>query len=89
MLRPRISNDERDRLHFHPQRDLDIYTMDADGIERKAMTHELGYDGGPSSRPTATLMVYRAHHPQTEQRSATTKTCSSKPSSARRIWKSG
>jgi len=44
--------------------DLDIYTMNPDGSGVKQLTHELGYDGGPTFSPDAQWIVYRAHHPQ-------------------------
>jgi TolB protein len=47
--------------------DLDIYTMDADGKHVKQLTHELGYDGGPFFSPDRKWIVYRAHHPKTEE----------------------
>ena len=47
--------------------DLDIYTMDADGKHVKQLTHELGYDGGPFFSPDGKWILYRAHHPKTEQ----------------------
>jgi Tol biopolymer transport system component len=47
--------------------DLDIYTMDADGKNVKQLTHELGYDGGPTFSPDGKWIVYRAYHPQTEK----------------------
>jgi len=50
-----------------------------DGTNVRQLTHELGYDGGPFSRPTATSSSTAPHHPRPSRRSATTKTCSSKP----------
>jgi TolB protein len=50
--------------------DLDIYTMDKDGRSVKRLTAELGYDGGPFWSYDGTRIVYRAHHPQTEQEKA-------------------
>src|SRR5215813_1550736 len=47
--------------------DLDIYIMSADGTNVKQLTHELGYDGGPTFSPDGKWIVYRAHHPKTEQ----------------------
>jgi len=46
--------------------DLDIYTMDKNGKNVKRLTNELGYDGGPFWSYDGKLIVYRAHHPQTE-----------------------
>jgi TolB protein len=50
--------------------DLDIYTMDKDGGNVRQLTHELGYDGGPFWSQDGKQIVYRAHHPQTEQEKA-------------------
>ncbi len=47
--------------------DLDIYTMDKDGKNVRQLTNELGYDGGPFWSYDGKQIVYRAHHPQTEQ----------------------
>ena len=38
--------------------------MDADGKNVKQLTHELGYDGGPTFSPDGKWIVYRAYHPQ-------------------------
>lgn len=50
--------------------DLDIYTMDKNGRNVKRLTNELGYDGGPFWSYDGKLIVYRAHHPQTETEKA-------------------
>jgi TolB protein len=50
--------------------DLDIYTMDKNGKKVKKLTNELGYDGGPFWSYDGKLIVYRAHHPQTETEKA-------------------
>jgi TolB protein len=41
--------------------------MDADGKHVKQLTHELGYDGGPTFSPDGKWIVYRAYHPQTQK----------------------
>src|SRR5437899_8540264 len=41
--------------------------MDADGKNVKQLTHELGYDGGPTFSPDGKWVVFRAYHPQTEK----------------------
>jgi len=46
--------------------DLDIYTMDPDGYGVKRLTQDLGYDGGPFFSPDGHWIVYRAHHPTSE-----------------------
>lgn len=50
--------------------DLDIYTMDKNGRNVKRLTNELGYDGGPFWSYDGKLIVYRAHHPQTDAEKA-------------------
>jgi TolB protein len=47
--------------------DLDIYTMRADGSDVRRLTTTLGYDGGPVFSPDGSKIVYRTHHPATEQ----------------------
>jgi len=47
--------------------DLDIYTMNVDGTEVRRLTNTLGYDGGPFFSPDGNWIVYRAHHPKTDQ----------------------
>ncbi|MFN0112274.1 MAG: TolB family protein [Blastocatellia bacterium] len=50
--------------------DLDIYTMDKNGKNVRKLTSELGYDGGPFWSYDGKLIVYRAHHPQTDAEKA-------------------
>lgn len=50
--------------------DLDIYTMNVDGTEVRRLTNTLGYDGGPFFSPDGNWIVYRAHHPKTDQETA-------------------
>jgi len=50
--------------------DLDIYTMDSDGSNVRRLTHTLGYDGGPFFSPDGKWIVYRAHHPESEDEKA-------------------
>jgi Tol biopolymer transport system component len=47
--------------------DLDIYTMDKNGKNVKRLTNEIGYDGGPFWSYDGKLIVFRAHHPETEK----------------------
>jgi TolB protein len=47
--------------------DLDIYTMNADGTGVKRLTNTIGYDGGPFFSPDGEWIVYRAHHPTTDE----------------------
>lgn len=50
--------------------DLDIYRMDKNGRNVRRLTTEFGYDGGPFWSYDGKQIVYRAHHPQTEQEKA-------------------
>src|ERR1700752_752253 len=50
--------------------DLDIYSMDAHGKNVRRLTNELGYDGGPFWSYDGKQIVYRAFHPETEQKKA-------------------
>jgi TolB protein len=47
--------------------DLDIYSMNVDGTEVRRLTNTLGYDGGPFFSPDGNWIVYRAHHPTSDQ----------------------
>ncbi|MCI0664613.1 MAG: hypothetical protein L0220_26430 [Acidobacteria bacterium] len=47
--------------------DLDIYTMDKNGMNVKRLTNELGYDGGPFWSYDGKQIVYRAYHPESEK----------------------
>jgi Tol biopolymer transport system component len=44
--------------------------MDADGKNVRRLTNELGYDGGPFWSYDGKQIVYRAHHPQTDEQKA-------------------
>ncbi|MGH7566368.1 MAG: TolB family protein [Gemmatimonadota bacterium] len=44
-------------------RDLELYTMDADGGDVRRLTDEVGYDGGAFFSYDGSMIVYRAHHP--------------------------
>jgi len=50
--------------------DLEIWTMDKNGGNLKQLTNTLGYDGGPFWSWDGKWIVYRAHHPETEQEQA-------------------
>ncbi|MCO5142853.1 MAG: hypothetical protein M9962_07175 [Oligoflexia bacterium] len=45
--------------------DLDLYTMDVDGKNRRRITKDLGYDGGAFFSHDGEKLVYRAYHPKT------------------------
>ncbi len=47
--------------------DLEIYSMHANGTGRRRLTNTLGYDGGPFFSPDGKWIVYRAHHPVTDE----------------------
>ena len=47
--------------------DLEIWTMDKNGKNLKQLTTTLGYDGGPFWSWDGKLIVYRAHHPETDK----------------------
>jgi TolB protein len=47
--------------------DLDIYTMNVDGTKVRRLTNTLGYDGGPFFSPDGNWIVYRAHHPKSDE----------------------
>ncbi len=57
------------RIVFTSSRDgdLDIYTMNADATGVRRLTNTIGYDGGPFFSPDGEWIVYRAHHPTTDQ----------------------
>jgi TolB protein len=44
-------------------KDLDLWTMDADGTHKKQITRAEGYDGGAVYSRDATQLVWRANHP--------------------------
>ncbi len=43
--------------------DLDLWTMDLQGGDRRRITTSFGYDGGAFYSPDGTRLVWRAHHP--------------------------
>src|SRR6266704_704967 len=47
--------------------DLDIYTMNVDGTKVRRLTNTLGYDGGPFFSPDGNWIVYRDHHPKSDE----------------------
>ena len=47
--------------------DLDIYTMNVDGTKVRRLTNTLGYDDGPFFSPDGNWIVYRAHHPKSDE----------------------
>ncbi|NOT60760.1 MAG: hypothetical protein HOP19_11125, partial [Acidobacteria bacterium] len=50
--------------------DLEIWTMDKNGKNLKQLTNTQGYDGGPFWSWDGKLIVYRAHHPETDKEKA-------------------
>lgn len=43
--------------------DLDLWTMDVQGGDRRRITTSFGYDGGAFYSPDGARLVWRAHHP--------------------------
>jgi Tol biopolymer transport system component len=50
--------------------DLEIYTMARNGTDVRRLTNEPGYDGGAFFSYDGTKIVYRAHHPGTDEQIA-------------------
>ena len=46
--------------------DLDLWSMAANGTDKRRLTTSLGYDGGAFLSPDGKKIVWRAHHPQGE-----------------------
>ena len=63
-----ISNDGK-KIVFCSDRggDLDIWSMDSDGMHPKQLTKRLGYEGGPWWSPDGKQIAFRAYYPETEQ----------------------
>jgi TolB protein len=57
-----------DRIVFTSSRDgdLDLYSMKLDGSDVQRLTNEIGYDGGAFYSWDGSKIVYRAHHPETD-----------------------
>jgi Tol biopolymer transport system component len=47
--------------------DLDLWSMNLDGSDKKQITHELGYDGGAVYSHDGRKLVWRANHPSTPE----------------------
>ena len=47
--------------------DLDLWTMDLNGLNKKQLTNRLGYDGGAFYSPDVKKIVWRAYYPETEK----------------------
>lgn len=45
--------------------DLDIWSMDTDGLNKRQLTNRLGYDGGAFFNTDASKIVWRVFHPET------------------------
>ncbi len=43
--------------------DLDVWTMNSDGSDKRQITRNLGYDGGAVFSPNGKKVVWRANHP--------------------------
>ncbi len=51
--------------------DLDLWTMNTDGTNKKRITTSEGYDGGPVFSRDGSMMVWRAFHPDTPEKTKT------------------
>ena len=51
--------------------DLDLWTMNLDGSGKKQITKTEGYDGGPVFSRDGSMMVWRAYHPDTPDKTKT------------------
>ena len=47
--------------------DLEIWTMNTDGTDKRMLTNELGYDGGPFFSHDGKKIIWRAYYPQTDE----------------------
>ena len=47
--------------------DLDIWSMNIDGTDKKQLTSRLGYDGGAFFSPQNDKIVWRAYYPKSEK----------------------
>jgi Tol biopolymer transport system component len=47
--------------------DLDLWSMNLDGSDKRQITHELGYDGGAVYSHDGRKLVWRANHPATKE----------------------
>jgi TolB protein len=51
--------------------DLELWSMNEDGSGKKQITHTEGYDGGSVYSRDGKMMVWRAFHPDTQEKKAT------------------
>ena len=51
--------------------DLDLWSMKLDGSDKKRVTNSEGYDGGPVYSRDGSKMVWRAFHPDTQEKRTT------------------
>ncbi len=47
--------------------DIELWTMNIDGSNKKQVTHELGYDGGAFFSPDGTKLIFRSSRPKTKE----------------------
>jgi TolB protein len=47
--------------------DLDVWTMNPDGSDKKQITKSEGYDGGPVFSPDGKMILWRGNHPATPE----------------------
>ncbi|GIQ98268.1 MAG: hypothetical protein CM15mP4_1050 [Candidatus Neomarinimicrobiota bacterium] len=48
--------------------DLDLWTMDLNGLNKKQLTNRLGYDGGAFYSPDVKKIVWRAYYPEDKKK---------------------
>jgi Tol biopolymer transport system component len=58
-----------DKIVFTSTRsgDLELWTMNLDGSDKKQITDELGYDGGAFFSPDGTKLIFRSSRPKTDE----------------------
>ncbi len=47
--------------------DIELWTMNIDGSDKKMVTSDLGYDGGAFFSPDGTKLIFRSSRPKTEE----------------------
>jgi len=59
-------NWQTERIIYTSKRtgDLELWSMDEDGSDKKQLTETVGYDGGAFFSPDGDRIIMRAHHPE-------------------------
>ena len=47
--------------------DLEVWTMNLDGTDKRMLTNKLGYDGGPFFSHNGKKIVWRAYYPESDK----------------------